>query len=528
MGAQQASLPGVADYNSAIGIGHLASRDLATWKVLPPALVPGRWGGPQGKVGEPGGEATGGYYSGSATIVHGQPRIVIPAVHGLGNNFPWTNMSSQPLCNMSYVLSTPANTHDPWLSNWTEPIVVVDGRVDGVQPHGPGFDDVTHAWRDDTADGKERWLFAGQTTVCTSGSKDCRERGDKPEYLQLWASLAGADWSKGFESLGDFFPQMPVQDGIANCPDFWRLPSADLLYFGDNHFWLGNYTKTKGPSGSEDQHSIRNSSIFFKANAPAQHFAPGTAATKGYWDEDSKRFIWWGWVQARSVPAQDGVAPWNGLLTVAREVTVDWGPSPNGNFSGFLRFQPVDELASLRAGLAHSTSAWPKPSSDGVSLLPTAQGGDTLDIELNVTWGAGAPVPDGFGEVGLRVLVGSSSGANSTEFVELLFSDKGSAGFISLGATQSDGWRTQGAGSAVVEAPWRPRPTALRMRVLVDRGIVEAFGQGGAGSLAFAHFTKSAASTGVGLVWRPRNGTAAGPAPSVSLKAWRMRTGYVQ
>ena len=115
------------------------------------------------------------------------------------------------------------------------------------------------------------------------------------------ASLAGADWSKGFESLGDFFPQMPVQDGIANCPDFWRLPSADLLYFGDNHFWLGNYTKTKAPSGSEDQHSIRNSSIFFKANAPAQHFAPGTAATKGYWDEDSKRFVWWGWVQARSV-----------------------------------------------------------------------------------------------------------------------------------------------------------------------------------------------------------------------------------
>ena len=83
--------------------------------------------------------------------------------------------------------------------------VIVDGRVDGVQPHGPGFDDVTHAWRQDDVHGKERWLFAGQTTVCPSGDKSCRQPGDKPEYLQLWASKAGTDWSKGFTALGDFF-----------------------------------------------------------------------------------------------------------------------------------------------------------------------------------------------------------------------------------------------------------------------------------------------------------------------------------
>jgi hypothetical protein len=58
----------------------IASRDLATWVVAPPALVPGRWGGPVGRVGEPAGNATEGYYSGSATIVGGTPRIIIPAV----------------------------------------------------------------------------------------------------------------------------------------------------------------------------------------------------------------------------------------------------------------------------------------------------------------------------------------------------------------------------------------------------------------------------------------------------------------
>ena len=66
----------------AIGLGHLASRDLATWKELPPALVPGVWGGLPGRVGQPAGNTTGGYYSGSATLVDGAPRIVVPAVWG--------------------------------------------------------------------------------------------------------------------------------------------------------------------------------------------------------------------------------------------------------------------------------------------------------------------------------------------------------------------------------------------------------------------------------------------------------------
>ena len=66
----QANFPGIAGWNGAIGLGHLASRDLARWKVgLPPALLPGKWKGPPGAVGQPAGEPLGGYYSGSATVV---------------------------------------------------------------------------------------------------------------------------------------------------------------------------------------------------------------------------------------------------------------------------------------------------------------------------------------------------------------------------------------------------------------------------------------------------------------------------
>ena len=158
----QATFPGVPGWNGAIGLAHLASRDLSSWKVLPAALLPGRWGGPPGPVGQPAGNATGGYYSGSATLVNGMPRIVVPAVWGSDHPKPgdaghsggtgpggagncnWMAMGNLSHCLMNYIMSEPTDLSDPWLVDWSEPITIVDSRVDGVQPHGPGFDDVTH------------------------------------------------------------------------------------------------------------------------------------------------------------------------------------------------------------------------------------------------------------------------------------------------------------------------------------------------------------------------------------------------
>ena len=124
----QANFPGVRNWTvGAIGLGHLASRDLATWVVAPPALVPGHWGGDIGGVGKPAGNATEGYYSGSATIVNGEPRIIIPAVffkpedhHGCPvtceDHDSWhcmLNPQQVARCAMTYVESHPLNLSDP-------------------------------------------------------------------------------------------------------------------------------------------------------------------------------------------------------------------------------------------------------------------------------------------------------------------------------------------------------------------------------------------------------------------------------
>lgn len=204
----QANFPGVADCNGALGLGHLTSPDLAHWRVAKPALVPGHWTGPIGKVGQPSGNAVGGYYSGSATLVDGVPRIVIPAVFFHGGTCPvtcadkdnWhcnlTTPAQKEACAMTYTYSTPANLSDPFLEEWTEPITIVDGRADGIQPHSPSFDDTTHAWQDPEDRATDTWRFAGQTTVCRTLGCNHHAEGDRPTYLQLFASKNGSDWAQ--------------------------------------------------------------------------------------------------------------------------------------------------------------------------------------------------------------------------------------------------------------------------------------------------------------------------------------------
>ena len=421
----QANFPGVPDWTpGAIGLAHLASHDLATYVAAPPALVPGRWGGPIGGVGSPAGNATGGYYSGSATLVDGKPRIIIPAVFFHDGLRPATSCQITcadrdswhcPLntpewrerCAMLYVVSSPLNLSDPMLSEWSEPMTIVDGRYDGVQPHSPSFDDTTHAWvdKEDTATGT--WRFAGQTTVCKTNTCNDHAAGDRPTYLQLFASKNGSDWSAGFTALGDLFPYEPDGEpdaGIMNVPDFWKKEDTnlgvDFLHFGSDAYWLGNYTRT-GPGFNETR---------FVPTTPQQQFGPGPGEGHGYYSQTLGQFVWWGWIPG-SPPAEPGVPSWDSCLSVARAVAYDPGLSTVGDFHGMVTFQPIATLESLRDELlVDERNAWGKAAA-GTLLLPHA-GGDCLDIELNITW-PGGTVPEDFGTVGLSVLGDHSSSVAS-------------------------------------------------------------------------------------------------------------------
>jgi sucrose-6-phosphate hydrolase SacC (GH32 family) len=542
----QANFPGIAGWNGAIGLGHLASRDLARWKVgLPPALLPGKWKGPPGAVGQPAGEPLGGYYSGSATVVDGVPRIIIPAVfsedascngactHDQDSGNPWLCMLNETAvrrCAMLYTTSSPANMSDIWLANWTAPITIADGRADGVQPHGPGWDDTTHAWQDEEdlaaarrqnrPTGEVPWRFAGQTTVCKTPACKTRAAGDRAEYLQLFESKAGSDWTKGFRALGNLFPGLP-QNGILNVPDFWKREQTgfglDFVHFGNNQYWLGAYNRTGA--------GFNNTA--FVPSTPMQTFGHGANEGHGFYSASRQQFLWWGWVSLRP-PHEAGVPAWDSCLSLSRVVEVDHGLAPTGDFHSFLRFTPVPELATLRGKLLYQTpeptqqlpeqqaTAGTGPWAGNLTWLPSAAG-NCLDIEVNVSWPADGAVPVDFGSVGIKVLGDQSDPSGGGLDV-----------FIQGGTLPYDSALNLQPGWQKLAPPHsnRTRPTALSLRVLVDRSVVEAYAQNGTATLAQATYLTTNQTA---LIWRPGAGQAAAKAkPVFSVRVWAMQTGHVE
>ena len=346
----------------------------------------------------------------------------------------------------------------------------------------------THAWQDAEDAAAGTWRFAGQTTVCvTVGCNN--HTGDRPTYLQLWASRAGVDWTQGFDALGELFPFEPdgePDEGIMNVPDFWKREETgfplDLLYFGSNAYWLGVYNRSGSGPGQ----------TAFVPTTPQQQFGSGPGEGHGYYSAIAGAFVWYGWLPG-SPPDEPGVPSWDSVISVARTVTYDPGLSPSGDFDGSLSFNPVPSIASLRGELLlDSRDAW---GADG-SLGGIADG-NCLDIELNIT-----DVPADFVSVGLSVL-----GCQ-----ELLFTHAARGGAISLN------------GVAVVPAnSARLRPDALTLRVLVDRSVVEAFGQGGRATWATMLFSSDNSTA---LRWTPAS--PGGPRPTFSIRVWRMGTGWAQ
>ena len=162
------------------------------------------------------------------------------------------------------------------------------------------------AWQD--ANDPAAWFFAGQSTA----------RGF-PEYLQVWRSKNGSNWGAGFSSLGNLLPK-PRLGGIANVPDFWRRTQtnlgADFLHFGDNQYFLGNFTRVGSGFGNTT----------FVPSTPAQSFGGTGWESHGFFDSKTSRFIWYGCVGG-SVPAEPNVPRWDGYVRIPCSIVC---PRPQG------------------------------------------------------------------------------------------------------------------------------------------------------------------------------------------------------
>ena len=453
----------VRDWNGGIGSGHLVSSDLAHWQEIgsltghgtdSDGLVPGHWQDPD--YGDP----TGGYYTGSVTMINGKPAMLTASVWGHGNvadrdgagkpsrgfttKCAPTDLPDNNPCHIEYQVSYPLNLSDPNLVWWSRPKTIVRHEL-GIQPHPWMFpQDPSTAWEDPTTPG--RWTFIGQTAGTAQGVPGI--------FLEQWALKQGSHCApdagpecfdtENWESLGNFFPgtgdeRCPTWGCGECCPSFFPLGGYHVLYGCANHYWIGNYsTSPRRTALGVSQQSFVPITNRLHFDVP-QHAVGGvTSAAKGFWDEHSGRYLHWMWVHSGSKPrnttavdaasssafgaargrggatsivdgAYDrllgakGAKAWDSMLSLPRVMTLD-------PLRMQLNLYPAEEISLLRRRtLITQTELTPRR---GLTRLPLEgeAGATQLDLEVRFVWRGGVPPET---QVGVAVLQEKGTGARN-------------------------------------------------------------------------------------------------------------------
>jgi sucrose-6-phosphate hydrolase SacC (GH32 family) len=370
-----------------------------------------------------------------------------------------------------------ATSTDSRLLTWTKsprnPIVPIPrqgdpdfGKYESWDPHG---------WYD--ADSKTYFAIFG-------GMKPTLFRG--PEITQL-------------KYVGPFLPNdtWSGPDEDVSCPDFFP--------FGDEHMLLciSHYKGARYFLGPW-RDGVYSPRTHGRMNWPGgAFFAPETLI-----DGQGRRILW-AWVldpRDASVRVAQG---WSGVMSAPRVL------SPDG--AGGVRIEPVEELKRLRIGEGVSLGETPIPQNASVSA--TGVGGDCLDIEAVL-------IPSAAGDVGIQVRCSPDlkerttiayNAARKTLRIDFQHSSlDDSIEYRSYVITPPHDPALARTLYTVQEAPLELAPNEpLRLRILLDRSILEVFANGRQ-CVTQRIFPTRPDSLGVNLFAAEQTATL------VSLRAWSM------
>ena len=346
----------------------------------------------------------------------------------------------------------------------------------------PAFRDPKVFWHE----GTQRWIMAvvlaEQRKVSFYGSPD----------LKVWTHLS------------DFGPQgaHPVRNW--ECPDLFELPvegepglSKWILQVdsGRGHPWTG--------SGCQYFVGEFDGVRFTNDNPPETalwlDWGRDFYAAQSYSDvpaEDGRRIVI-GWISNWMYARQKPTAPWRGAQSVPRELCLK-------RFPEGLRLvqQPVREIETLRGNSLRLRDL----SIDEANREITAAGfaGDTLDlqveIEVRTSQAVGFRLLQGEGE---ETIVGFTTSPSE------VYVDRTKSGEVGFHET-FPGRHT---------ARLQPIDGRVRLRILVDRSVVEVFAGGGRVAITDRVFPRPS-STGMSLF------AEGGDARVASLDAWSIRSAW--
>ena len=443
--------------------GHAVSDDLVHWRDLPYAIYPN----PERAC-----------FSGSALV---EKDRVIAMYHGtdVGNMVAVSN--------------------DPLLLNWEK----VTGKA--VIPYPPELENAAYSVFDPCIWKKNEYYYSlsGGTLPNGPGGRDVRANW-------LFRSKDLANWEFLHPFVEDDHYSMVGDDGA--CPYFWPIGDRHMLLFfshtSGGQYLLGDYDTER------DKFVVTNhAKCNFGASIPSGVHAPSAAP-------DGKGGIVVIFNMNKGLPANG----WDQIMTLPRRLTL-----AGGDGSDEVNIEPAGDVESLRYD-HQSIDPMVLPANEEVVIESVRGNAIELEVEIDPQ---GAPV------IELNVLR-SSGGEEVTRigfFHERGFRrvDRRSPNSTSSAVSRKSAVRVESLitidssrSSSLPDVTPRPPETApvylkkgepLRLRVFVDRSVVEVF-VNGKQCVAVRVYPTREDSVGVALRSQGRN------AELKSLDAWKMQNIY--
>lgn len=288
--------------------------------------------------------------------------------------------------------------------------------------------------------------------------------------------LAGP-WSYVGDLMANAVDGVSIHEDVS-CPDLFRLGNRDVLLCISHRLGARYYLGTwKAGQFHPDFHER----LSWVDNA---YFAPETLL------DDRGRRILWAWLLDGPGFQTRGDGGWSGTLGLPRVLTL--GPD------GTLRMNPPPEIERLRLNPVRLADL--AVPADG-EITAAGISGTSLELELGVD-------PAGARRCGLKVCC-SPDGEEQT-----LVAYDAAAGKLVVDTTRS----SAGSGPRSVEAgPFRlPAGEPLRLRVFVDKSVVEVFANDGRQAVMRRLYPSRPDSTGVRVF------AEGGPVRVTQLRAWEL------
>ncbi len=316
-------------------------------------------------------------------------------------------------------------------------------------------------------DWRDPFLFreAGKVyMVCGGNGSGWRQSGNSAVYLYQATAEDLSDW----KYLGPVFEYRNRQYTNIECPNLFRLGSKWVILMSPHkptEYFVGDLDLAR-PRFEPEMHGLLD---------------PGASYASNVSFDDKGRCILWLWGQTDTQPEKG----WSSVMTLPRILSID--------SDGSLRQNPAPEFETLRGSL----QTVPPAKLEGKPLPLGGISGDCLEIEAEFA------VERATG-VGLRLRCSASGRAGAV----VGYSTYG------VGPYANGGTFSIGTAGAVLG-----RERTIRMRVFMDKAVVEAYANDGAVAI-FSNVTAGPKDLGVEAF------ASGGSARLVSLKAWPLKPAH--